>query len=180
MKVINLFGGPGSGKSTTAALVFAYLKSKHFNVELVREYAKDVVYENRLKLLQQQLYITAKQYKRMKDILDYGQVPLIVTDSPLLLGAYYARKMPYAKSLTDIISHLNSNFEHINVFIKRVKPYNPSGRVQNEAESDAASEYMYENFAPFDYIVNGDSKSIDRFAVEMEKMIIKDLKRKKK
>jgi tRNA uridine 5-carbamoylmethylation protein Kti12 len=68
MKVINLFGGPSTGKSTTAAYLFYYLKNKNLNIEYVREYAKDVVYEGSYHKLQNQIYITAKQYKRMKDI----------------------------------------------------------------------------------------------------------------
>lgn len=39
--VVNLFGGPGSGKSTGAAYVFARLKMLGYNAELVTEFAKD-------------------------------------------------------------------------------------------------------------------------------------------
>jgi hypothetical protein len=38
--VVNLFGGPGTGKSTTASGVFYHLKRDNRNVELVQEYAK--------------------------------------------------------------------------------------------------------------------------------------------
>lgn len=47
MKVINLFGGPGIGKSTLAAGLFEHMKIAGFNVELVNEYAKDMVWEQR-------------------------------------------------------------------------------------------------------------------------------------
>ncbi len=43
--VVNLLGGPGSGKSTTAADVFARLKWQDINCELVTEFAKDLVWE---------------------------------------------------------------------------------------------------------------------------------------
>ena len=39
--VINLFGGPGCGKSTGAAYVFSKLKMLGVNAELTSEYAKD-------------------------------------------------------------------------------------------------------------------------------------------
>ena len=39
--VINLFGGPGCGKSTTMARLFADLKARGYNVEMVSEFAKD-------------------------------------------------------------------------------------------------------------------------------------------
>lgn len=41
MKVINLFAGPGSGKSTTCAGVFSKLKLAGVNCEMALEYAKD-------------------------------------------------------------------------------------------------------------------------------------------
>lgn len=46
MKVINLFGGAGIGKSTFAASLFAHMKQLHLNVELVQEYAKHLVYQD--------------------------------------------------------------------------------------------------------------------------------------
>jgi len=39
-KVINLFAGPGAGKSTTAAGLFAEMKRANVDVELVTEYVK--------------------------------------------------------------------------------------------------------------------------------------------
>jgi hypothetical protein len=44
MKVINLWAGPGAGKSTTAAGLFL-MKLTGRRVELVTEYAKEVVYD---------------------------------------------------------------------------------------------------------------------------------------
>lgn len=41
-KVINLYGGPGTGKSTTAAMLFAKMKLAGFNCEYVPEFAKDL------------------------------------------------------------------------------------------------------------------------------------------
>lgn len=41
--VINLIGGPGSGKSTTAAGLFFRMKSMGVRCELVTEYAKELV-----------------------------------------------------------------------------------------------------------------------------------------
>lgn len=43
MNVINLFAGPGSGKSTTCAGVFNKLKLAGINCEMALEYAKDKV-----------------------------------------------------------------------------------------------------------------------------------------
>ena len=56
----NLFGSPGSGKSTMAALVFSRLKMLNINCELVTEFAKDKVWENNNTALANQLYVFAK------------------------------------------------------------------------------------------------------------------------
>jgi len=45
MIVVNLLGSPGVGKSTGAAYIFAMLKFRDLNVELITEFAKDKVYE---------------------------------------------------------------------------------------------------------------------------------------
>ncbi len=45
--IINLYGGPGAGKSTSAAYLYYLLKCQQENVELVREYVKKWAWENR-------------------------------------------------------------------------------------------------------------------------------------
>lgn len=42
--VINIFGAPGAGKSTTAAALFALMKLEGYKVELATEHAKDRYY----------------------------------------------------------------------------------------------------------------------------------------
>ena len=42
--VVNLYGAPGSGKSTGAAYIFAKLKMLGVNCELITEFAKDKVW----------------------------------------------------------------------------------------------------------------------------------------
>lgn len=43
--VVNLIGSPGTGKSTIASELFAKMKWEGFDVELVSEYAKELVWE---------------------------------------------------------------------------------------------------------------------------------------
>ena len=45
--IVNLFGGPGTGKSTGAAYIFSQLKLAGIDCEFVSEFAKDKVWERR-------------------------------------------------------------------------------------------------------------------------------------
>ncbi|MBU4567008.1 MAG: ATP-binding protein [Proteobacteria bacterium] len=150
MKVINLFGGPGCGKSTTAAGLFYKLKMQQiFKVELVREYAKDLVYQGTLdKALPAELLI--EQYKRQK-ILD-GQVDLIITDSPVLLPLFY----DVDAVVESMSARLFREFDNMNFLLRRSKEYEPYGRVQTlEQACDidwGIKVFLRHNSIPFESI----------------------------
>jgi adenylate kinase family enzyme len=55
--IVNLFAGPGAGKSTGAAYVFAKLKLAGIDCEYVSEFAKDKVWENNSEVFKNQFYI---------------------------------------------------------------------------------------------------------------------------
>ena len=129
MLVVNLYGGPGSGKSTTAAGVFSKLKIKGINAELVTEYAKDKVWDKHFSILDNQIYIFGKQYHKLFRLID--QVDVVVTDSPLLLSIIYNQR-EYKKEQDALVLKVMDSFRCMNVFLNRVKVYNPKGRVQDE------------------------------------------------
>lgn len=81
MIVINLFGAPGSGKSTGATYIFTALKLLGVNVELITEFAKDKVWGNNIEAINNQAYIFGEQSFRMSRCKD--KVDVIVTDFPL-------------------------------------------------------------------------------------------------
>ena len=65
LKVINLFGAPGVGKSTIAAGLFYFMKTAGESVEHVTEYAKYLVLTDRVQQLEdEQLYLLAKQHHK--------------------------------------------------------------------------------------------------------------------
>lgn len=130
--IVNLFAGPGAGKSTTAAGLFHHLKMIGVNCELVTEYAKDLTWEERRGTLTNQPYIFGKQYNRMYRLLD--KVDAIITDSPLPLSVYYdGNKSPesFRQSVVDIFKQMRN----LNFFIQRSKRYVTTGRKQTEVEA---------------------------------------------
>lgn len=128
-KVLALYAGPGAGKTTMSADVFARLKHAGYNVELVREYAKELVWEyGNIPPHITQSDIVAEQYRRQAILM--GQVELIITDSPIILSTIYGSSMEEAKSYHD-------QFDNYEVLIERKKAYNPKGRYQDERQAKA-------------------------------------------
>jgi len=146
-KVINLFGGPGVGKSTIAALVFYHFKTQQKDIELVREYIKKWAWAGIKPSEYDQTYIFGKQAKAESDL--YHKVEYIVTDSPLLLSPIYER---YYK-IPEIVGSAASRFmdvckgngiEYYNFLLKRHKPYSTKGRYQNEEGARKVDIYIEE------------------------------------
>lgn len=137
MKVINLYGGPGVGKSTTAADIFVHLKRKGYNVELIPEYAKQMVYDKRYNILERdQLYILAKQHRNLLRLLDQP-MDFAVVDSPLILTTAYNNHNNLDQDiLNSLVRHLDSKYDNLNIFIMRNTnfTYNPNGRTQKNLE----------------------------------------------
>lgn len=132
--ICNFFGAPGCGKSTLAAYCFAKLKMMGVNCELVTEFAKDKVWEKNNEALSNQIYIFAKQYYRITRCAE--KVDVILTDSPLLLSPFYNKDPDIDEPLKEIVFKINSKYDNLNYLLKRVKKYNPVGRLQSEAESN--------------------------------------------
>lgn len=132
-KIVNLFAGPGTGKSSTCAALFAELKYRGCNTEMVLEYAKDAAWERRgHKVFQAQEYIFGKQHFRMSRVA--SEVDFAITDSPIFLSIVYS-KPGYLPSLPLVIREAYDQYDNLNIFLKRNKPYNPKGRLQNEEEA---------------------------------------------
>lgn len=139
--IINLYGGPGTGKSTNAAHLYYLLKIQQQNAELVREYVKDWAWEGRKININDQIYFLGKQVR--KESMLYGKVDWIVTDSPIMMNLFYAEHYctkTIAHGIRELVNAFYTQAEHdghkhIHVFLKRTKPYNPEGRYQNEDEA---------------------------------------------
>ena len=133
-QVINLFAGPGAGKSTLATGVFSILKMHGVNCEYVSEYAKDLVWESKERLLNTDpLYIFAKQLARQQKLID--KVDVVITDSPLLIGLAYHDE----RFFNELVFNKFQEYDNTNYFVERVKDFNPAGRTQNLQEAQNIS-----------------------------------------
>ena len=160
MNLINLFGAPGSGKSTAAAHVFSHLKSKHVKTELVGEFAKELIYIGNEIQLVNQVYIMGSQYRKQKDLDRYG-VDIAISDSPLKLQLTYCRHKDYYAEMVALVSKIQKEFDNHDIFIKRKAPYQMHGRLQDEKGSDELGQIIWDSMdGKFDLVVDGNAKGL--------------------
>ena len=175
--LINLFGPPGAGKSTLAAFVFAKLKMMGINCELVTEFAKDKVWEKNNEALSNQIYIFAKQYYRITRCV--GKVDVIITDSPLFLSPFYNKDPDIDEPLKELVAKIVAKYDNLNYFLRRVKKYNPVGRLQTEAESNEYGIHIKDMLKSFGIKfreIDGDLMSADMIVQDViEKLDITQL-----
>lgn len=132
--IINLFGGPSTGKSTTAAGVFSLLKLHDVECELVTEFAKDLVWEERHKTFLDQQYIFGKQHHRLWRVAN--KVDVVITDSPLMLSPIYGeRYKTTSKNFNNNVIDAVNKYNNYNIVLTRIKKYHTIGR--NETEEEA-------------------------------------------
>lgn len=159
-KIINLFGPPCSGKSTTAAGLFYIMKSQSISCELVTEYAKDMVWRGLpLKAFEDQFYISAKQHHRLHRC--FGKVDYIIMDSPLLLSLAYIPEK-YFKTFKPFILEVFNSYSNHNFVLERIKQYVGTGRNQTKEQSIAIGEriknVLEENNVDFQ-VIRGDGNA---------------------
>jgi len=143
--VVNLFGGPGVGKSTIAAQLFSMLKWNNISCELITEFAKELVWAGSHSELDDQLYVFARQYH--KQWVMKGQVDIIITDSPILLSLIYGKER--STSFHGLVLDKFHEFRNRNILLQREKPYHEKGRMQTHDESkviDTKMKLMLDKF----------------------------------
>ena len=131
--IVNFFGGPGSGKSTAAAALFAALKERHINCELVTEFAKDLIWEENTFALTVQPYIFGNQYYRMVRCAD--DVGVIITDSPLLLPVVHNNDERCGREFDEMAIAAFRSFDNLSIFLERPETYESSGRSETAEEA---------------------------------------------
>lgn len=161
MKVINLFAGPGAGKSTTAAGLFFHMKIAGYKVELVREYAKELHYREDWLALTDQLQVSREQLRRQTELRN--KVDWAITDSPILLGLVYGGRE--IRGFEKRLLQSYRSFDNVNFVVNRVKPYQPYGRRQSEASARNVDSEVKQLLAKYELSwtpIDGDERAPQR------------------
>ena len=170
--VVNLIGGPGTGKSILAAEVFSSLKRDGITCDVAWEYIKRKLREKALKVVQSQIYIFGKQQFQLFTMKD--EVEVVITDAPLLLFSYYDKtRCPYLK---DMVINEYKEYNNLLYFIERDLSvgYETEGRYQ---DLDGAKQVDVELKAFLDE--NGiQYKTIKGIGSDSLETVLKDIKTK--
>lgn len=133
---INFYGGPGVGKSTLAARVYADLsRAGIVSVEIVREFVKPWAYEGHKLDLFDQVYTFGNQLWAEHRLFKAG-VEVIVTDSPILLQCVYTAALNHAvaKQLERVALQYERTYPSLDFLVQRQTPYRRLGRFEDEQE----------------------------------------------
>lgn len=153
LTVVNFLGGPGTGKSTIAADVFSLMKRKNFKVEMLREIAKDHVWERANNIFREQDYIFAHQHRLQRRLVGHD-IDYCILDSSMLFSLFYTPDdMP--ASFKTFVRDVYDSYDNINIYLKRNPniPYISEGRNQNFMQAQQLDrdilQYMLNENIPF-------------------------------
>ena len=170
-KVINLFGGPGAGKSTISSGLFYEFKIKDIPCDNPYEFPKQVAWEDNLSQITDQLYILANQHRGL--VRSYGKVDFIILDSPLLLSLLYKNGYTgdypakfYGDSFDHMVLDLFNSYNNINIFLERPeKEFQVEGRFQDQDESlmldNKLKDILYMYNIPYHSVTVGENTVSD-------------------
>ena len=167
-KIINLFGGPGIGKSSIASGLTYKLKKKHITCDNPYEFPKVLAWDENHSAIRDQLYVLANQHRGI--VKSYGKVDYIILDSPILLSLTYrnyykSTEYPatlYGESFDKMVLDTFNQYDNINILLERGEGnHNEKERYQNLEESkqlDKAIELsMIKNNIPYYVAKVGDN-----------------------
>jgi hypothetical protein len=169
--IVNLFAGPGAGKSTLAAGIYAELKARHINCELVTEFAKELVWKEDFKQFENQFYLFGEQHNRIHKLL--GKVDVIVTDYPLPLLMLY-HNSPFREEFFALLLKIFNSFKNHNYFVNRKHKYSTIGRMHSLEDAKYLDLHTLELLLAYEIPfqnVDGDIKVIPKLCDELLKNI---------
>lgn len=148
MKVLNLLGGPCSGKSTTAAGLFYKMKMNHMECEFIDEFAKELVYSDRTHMLSEsQDYIFAEQNYRLHRLKD--KVGWAITGTSLLLSLVYPPDW-YPESFKPFVLDIYNMYNNVNIYLARPEVFQQYGRAHNLDQSKEIDDVVLKVLEQYD------------------------------
>ena len=168
---VNVFGGPGSGKSTIAAWLFSQLKEAGRKIEHINEWIKTMAWQKSVPTSYDQIYVFAKQLRR-EDLLVRNGIP-IITDSPLPLQLAYVRKNfeRFYDPLAGILRCFEHDYPSFNIWLRRMTPYRVEGRYEDLDEAKVLDGIIREQLGLF----SGSYVSLNPLDIEERKALAEEL-----
>ena len=146
--VINLIGGPCSGKSTIAAELFARLKKMGIHCELVPEYIKELIYEENATMTKHQISLFGMEHYAISNKID--KVDVIVHDGSFINNIIYKKEIINEEFDALVISEYKK-FNNLDFFIKRGNiEFETYGRIHNLKQSKELDNIIQETYKKYD------------------------------
>jgi nicotinamide riboside kinase len=146
MKRINLFGAPGAGKSVLAHELFVYFKKQGKNCEVVNELAREWAYIDRPIKSMDQVYLFSSQMNREDTLLTRNKAEFIITDSPIMLNAFYGIQVDPAlkKAYFQFGDKFEQMYPSVNFFCQQNQNYvfHSEGRFHNQNQAKEINDNM--------------------------------------
>jgi len=145
--VVNLIGGPCSGKSTVAAELFARLKKMGIHCELVPEYIKERIYEENKTITTHQISIFGMEHYAISNKI--GKVDVLIHDGSFINNIIYKNEdNPEFDAL--IVSEYHK-FNNLDFFIKRGNiEFETYGRIHNLKQSKELDRKILATYLHYD------------------------------
>ena len=146
LTVINFFSGPGTGKSTMAAALFAKMRKEGYKVELVPEVTKDLIWDEASHVFGEQDYIFALQHHLLRRLTRHDVDYVIIESSILMTLFYYPWDFP--QSFRPFVEDVFKSYDNINIFLDRhvSVPYVQTGRNETEEQAKLIDENILRYF----------------------------------
>jgi hypothetical protein len=144
--VVNLYAGPGAGKSTPALRLTYDLKLAGLTTEYVYEFVKDAAWWGHTDVFDQPDYCFAQQHRLLRSVV--GKCEIAVCDSPINLPVVYASQRPYDKycpfdEYSALVNKVYKSYNNVNLFIDRGSlPYSHLGRNEDVDQAKVIDELI--------------------------------------
>lgn len=158
MKVINLFGAPSCGKTSTMLVLAGFMNKMGINADVAPEVYKEFIYDNthsyeddvpviakrtsrNVAKFGGQLIILAEQNRRIARMSNSKDI--IITDCPLPLISYYAPE-GYSVNFNNMAIELFNKYDNYNIYLRRGHEFQKQTRVHDEQQAQRIDAELYE------------------------------------